>query len=222
MQRLERSWRQRGGPFVAYRLQARLSACHCIVPITRHHRWPAMASGNGGQGTLLPGHAPRSDIEGWSTVPISPGAPTPHAFAVHAPGAGVCSEASGQVYSRIFLCPPKLPTSAKDMLEVRGLIPGLWLQCCRRRWRRSAPHLVQRCPAVPALPWLTPCPCGQPSGWAHQQVPQRPLLPPAAPPATSLPVLTTAVPPPCCRPPQMRRTSAAQLAAAACWWRVAS
>lgn len=88
MKRLECSWRQRGGPFVAYRLQARFRACHCIILYRPTYQQPAMASGNGGQGTLLPGHTPRSDIEGWSTVPISPGAPTPHAFAVHAPGGG--------------------------------------------------------------------------------------------------------------------------------------
>lgn len=44
-----------------------------------------MASENAQGSTLLPSHGPRSDIEGWSTVPISPGAPTPHVFAVHAP-----------------------------------------------------------------------------------------------------------------------------------------
>lgn len=56
----------------------------CTSHPVAHHRAPAMASGNAGQGTLLPGHAPRSDVEGWSTVPISPGAPTPHALAVNA------------------------------------------------------------------------------------------------------------------------------------------
>lgn len=74
-----------------------------------------MASGNAGQGTLLPGHAPRSDVEGWSTVPISPGAPTPHALAVNAGGAGRLKGGSGRAYSGIFLCPAKLPHLAKHM-----------------------------------------------------------------------------------------------------------